>query len=471
MSILKGGDTMILSEVIDRFEKKAPVCVMVRATMENVLSAERLDALFEDAAERQENKRLMFSTVADMLGLVACKIQPSVHAAYQARAEEIGVTVKAVYDKLQRMEGNVSRQLVRETASRMEKIIEKTGGALPQLVPGYRVKVLDGNHLRRTQRRIRELSQLNAAPLPGHCAVILDPGLNLASDVIPCEDAHAQERTLLPQVLETVEPRDLWIADRNYCTTAFLFGIKARRGYFLIRQHAQTLRYELIGKRKRIGESETGMVYEQGMRIFDAEGTAMKIRRVTVELNEPTRDGDTEIHLLTNLPRRILAGRVAELYHKRWTIEIAFCELAQNLEGEIETLGYPRAALFGFCMALVCYNVLSVILAALRAVHGEETVREQLSFYYLCDEVAHTHRGLDIAVADEHWTRKYASLTPARMARELIRIGKRVKISRYRKHKRGPKKPVPKMNKRHRGHVSTARILAQRQAKRKSIKC
>ena len=82
---------MILREVIERFEKKAPVCVMVRAAMENVLSGERLDALFEKAACRQENKRLMFSTVADIMGLVACKIHPSVHATYQAKKEEVGV--------------------------------------------------------------------------------------------------------------------------------------------------------------------------------------------------------------------------------------------------------------------------------------------------------------------------------------------------------------------------------------------
>jgi Transposase DDE domain len=451
---------MILREVVERFEKKAPVCVMVRAAMENVLSAERLDALFEQAADRQENKRLMFSTVADIMGLVACKIQPSVYAGYQARKEEVGVTAKALYDKLQRMETNVSRQVVRETASRMAKIIPATGGALPELVPGYRVKVLDGNHLRRTQRRIKVLSELNAAPLPGHCAVILDPRWKLMIDAIPCEDAHAQERTLLPQVLETVEPRDLWVADRNYCTTAFLFGIKARRAYFAIRQHAVSLRYELIGRRKRIGQSETGMVYEQRMRIFDEEGNAITIRRVTIDLNQPTRDGETEIHILTNLPRKVTVFAVADLYHNRWTIEIAFNELAQNLEGEIESLGYPRAALFGFCMALVCYNVLSVVLAALRAVHGVETIRQQLSFYYLCDEVAATHRGLSIAVVEEYWTRKYARLTPARLARELLRIARMVQLSRYRKHKRGPKKPVPKMNKKHRGHVSTARILA-----------
>jgi hypothetical protein len=126
---------MILREIVERFEKKAPVCVIVRAAMENVLSAERLDALFEEAADRQENKRLMFSTVADIMGLVACKIQPSVHAAYQARKEDVGVTAKALYDKLQRMEGNISRQLVRGTAIRMGEIIRKTGGALPEMAP------------------------------------------------------------------------------------------------------------------------------------------------------------------------------------------------------------------------------------------------------------------------------------------------------------------------------------------------
>jgi hypothetical protein len=452
---------MILREMIERFEKKAPVSVMVRATMENVLSAERLDAMFEEAADQQENKRLLFSTVADIMGLVACKIHPSVHAAFQAKKEEVAVTAKALYDKLQRMETNISRRLVQDTASRMGEIIGRTGGVLPALLPGYRVKVLDGNHLRRTQRRIKELRELNAAPLPGHCAVILDPQLKLAIDVIPCEDAHAQERTLLPQVLETVKRRDLWVADRNFCTVAFLFGIQRRRGYFAIRQHAQ-LPHALVGKRKCVGQSETGVVYEQRMRVLDAQGNWITIRRVTVELDKPTRDGETEIHILTNLPGSIGALRVAELYQKRWTIEIAFNELAQNLEGEIETLGYPRAALFAFCMALVCYNVLSVVLAALRAVHGAKTVQEQVSFYYLCDEVAGTHRGLEFI--EEYWARRYAKLTPVRMARELLRIARVVQLSRYRKHKRGPKKPVVKMSKQHRTHVSTARVLAQRRA-------
>lgn len=451
---------MILRDVVDRFESKSPICVMAKVAMENVLSAERLDLMFENTAERQANKQLMFSAVVDIMGLVACKIQPSVHAAYLEKKEELGVTAKALYDKLQRMESNITRQLVRETASRMAEIIEKTNGTLPELVPGYRTKIVDGNHLRRTQRRIKELRAINGAPLPGHCAVILDPHLKLAIDVIPCEDGHAQERTLLPQILETVEARDLWMADRNFCTLEFLFGIKSRRGYFAIRQHGN-LPFELIGRRKRVGDSEKGVVYEQAMRIVDAEGNTATIRRISVKLHEPTRDGETEIHVLTNLPKKIHAVRVAEIYRKRWTIETAFQEMAMSLEGEIETLGYPKAALFAFCVALVSYNVLSVILAALRAAHGVEAVEDRVSFYYLCDEIAATYRGLEIAVSEEYWNDAYATRTPTQLARELVRIAKTVKLSRYRKHKRGPKIPPAAMNKKRRNHVSTARILDQ----------
>jgi len=464
-SLNSGGDTMILREMLERFEKQAPICTMIRAAMENVLAAGRLDALFEDAAQRQENKTLLFSTVADLMGLVACKIHPTVHAAYQAKQEQVGVTAKALYTKLQRMEPNVSRAVVKETAGRMGEIIGKMEGGRFSLLRGYRVKILDGNHLRRTQRRIGELRELNVAPLPGHCVVVLDPQQKLAIDVFPCEDAHAQERTLLPEVLKTVESRDLWIGDRNFCTTGFLHGIQQQSAHFAIRQHAQNLRWELIGKRKSVGRTETGRVYEQSVRLLAEDGSPLAVlRRITVELDRPTRDGEREIHILTNLPQTVAAVRVAELYRKRWTIETAFQEVAQSLHGEIETLGYPKAALFAFCMALVAFNVMSVIQAALRAAHGEE-VAEEVSFFYLCDEVAGTYRGLLIAISDEYWQRTYAELTPAQLARSLIRIAKQINLTRYRKHKRGPKKPKPALNKKHRGHASTARILKNRTAK------
>ena len=134
----------------------------------------------------------------------------------RAQKDEIGKTVKSIYDKLSGIEPAVSRAMVQETAKRMRAIIEKMGSPRRELLPGYRAKILDGNHLRRTDRRIGELREINGAPLPGQALVVLDPQLMMVSDVIPCEDGHAQERSLLPQILETVQRGEVWIADRNY---------------------------------------------------------------------------------------------------------------------------------------------------------------------------------------------------------------------------------------------------------------
>ena len=53
-----------------------------------------------------------------------------------------------------------------------------------------------------------------------------------------------------------------------------------------------------------------------------------------------------------------------------FTRQTAFHHLTVDLACEIDTLGYPKAALFGFCVALVAYNVVALVKGALRAAHG-----------------------------------------------------------------------------------------------------
>ena len=209
---------------------------------------------------------------------------------------------------------------------------------------------------------------MRTGALPGQALVVLDPSLMLVTDVILCEDGHAQERSLLDQVLELVRAKDVWIDDRNFCTTSFLFGIARREAFFVVRQHASTLHWEFTGKKRACGRIETGKVFEQTVRLSNPDtGEILFARRITVALDKPTRDGDGEIHILTNLPKKVARAKtVADLYRKRWTIETAFQELEATLDGEINTLGYPKAALFAFCVALVSYNLMSVIKAALR---------------------------------------------------------------------------------------------------------
>lgn len=454
---------MGLANMFDSFLNKRPICVMARATLQRLLDGDRVNGLFERVADRQYTRELMFSSLVELMSEVILGWQPSVHAAYQSRIEEVGVSTTALYNKLDRVEPNVSAELVRDSFREAELLVRSLRADEPPWLAGFHVKVLDGNHLAATEHRIEELRTTWAAPLPGKALVVLDQERMLIRDVFLTEDGHAQERSLLDEVLETIERDDLWIADRNFCTQPFLCGVAARGGYFLIRQHGQ-LQGRLLGQRKRAGMTKTGIVHEQKMLIRDPDsGADLAIRRITVELFEPTEDGDTKIQILSNVPvKKATARQLAGLYHKRWTIEAAFLEITTTLTCEIKTLAYPKAALFAFCLALLAYNAVSVIKAALRREHGRERINNHVSGYYLALEIRQTYDGMMVAIPEPHW-QVFGEMSAREFAAFLREAAGRVKLSKYKKHSRGPKKPPPeKTEYKNGGHVSTAKLIKTR---------
>lgn len=460
---------MFLNSVFDRFVQESPVAVMVRGLLEHVLTPASVDALFEQHADNQYTRELLFSQVVDLMGQVVCGIYPSANAAYQKQRQRFSVSRTAVYDKLNGVEPHVSAALTRQTAADLTAVIDELGGALPDLLPGYRVKILDGNCLAKTEHRLRELRTVAAGPLPGKSLVVLDPALMLAIDVFPCEDGHTQERALLDQVLATVEANDVWIEDRNFCTLGFLFGIAERQACFVVRQH-QNLPWEPVGELEYAGVSDDVEVWEQKVRLDNPKtGATLIVRRLELRLPTPTRDDDRVIHVLTNLPARVAgAGVAAGLYRKRWKIETLFQVLESTLESEQTRLGRPKAGLFAFCVSLVAYNVLAVVRAALRAIRGREVVEQTVSTYYLTDEIKGVYRGTMIAIPAAEWE-KFRELTIAQLAVTLKELASKAHLSAYQRHPRGPKKPRPeRIHCKDMPHVSTARLLATRAKKKRS---
>lgn len=451
---------MLLGKVFERFIEASPVTVMVRGLLEQVLAAERVDALFAEKAKGQYTRELFFSTLVNLMSLVVFRIRPSVHAAYQAMAEEVPVSIISIYNKLQGVEPEVSAELIRDTGGWLTPIIRQMKGELPPLLPGYRVKILDGNALSGTEHRLSVLRNTAAGALPGKSLVVLDPSLMLVVNAHLCEDGHTQERRLVGEVLKTVEPREVFLADRNFCTTKVLFGIVQKEGFFIIRQHGRALHWEIAGGWKRKGHIDSGRVAEQPIELWDEEGRRMRVRRVRICLKQATRDGDRVLYILTNLPEKEAGARkVAELYRNRWTLENAFHLLTTTLRCEINTLGYPPAALFGFSLAVVAYNILSVVRAALRSVHGGEKIEEEVSSYYLACEITYTYGGMMVAIPPRHWV-SFRNLSVSAMAQRLQDLARHVRLERYRRHPRGPKKPKKQICRKNAGHVSTARLLA-----------
>jgi hypothetical protein len=452
---------MILPDVFKRFTERSPLSVMAQGAIEYALSESALNQLFEDHAEGQYTRQLLFSTVFDLMSVVVTGSYDSVCSAYKDLKESIPVSLTSVYNKLQGIEAPVSAELVHYTAGRLLPVQRQIHGMHLPWVPGYQVRILDGNHLAATEHRLQETRDEAAGPLPGQALVLFDPQADLITDVFLEEDGHAQERSLLDDVIGRLNARDLVVADRNMCVRKFLLGIIATGGFFAIREHAQ-VPWESAGKLRRLGRTEGGRLREQRVGIRDDQGKLVYLRRVVVDLDEPTRDGDTAIAVLCNLPEQDADARaVAKLYRRRWTIEHAFADLALALACEINTLCYPKAGLFGFCVGLVVYNLMGVVKGALRGVHGEAEA-EQMSAYYMADEMGGVYRGMMIAVPEPEW-QVFAQMRAADFARVLVQLAKRINLERFRKHRRGPKKPK---NKKHydpaHPHVSVARILQRR---------
>ncbi len=118
-------------------------------------------------------------------------------------------------------------------------------------------------------------------------------------------------------------------------------------------------------------------------------------------------------------------------------------------------------------MALVAYNLFCTLKAVLASVHGSDCL-EQLSYYYLADELEGTYRGMMIALPPEDWQDLGSmSLTPlSSLLQDWARL---VKLSAFTSAKRKPKKkkPKPPYDPGH-PHVSTARLLAENQKSRAS---
>jgi hypothetical protein len=382
--------------------------------------------------------------------------------AYRARAPEMETSLTSVYNKLNGLETHTSSELVRYSADQFAPLIEQIGGAREPWLAPYRTKIIDGNCIEASQHRLQALREVTAAALPGKSLVVYEPSWGLVTDVIPCEDGHAQERSLFNQALQSVQPGDLWIADRNFCTREFLGQLDRLGAFFVIREH-QSFPCDLLDSLGPDQHTETGRAAEQPIGFVDLQGHDHQGRRLRLKLKEATRDGETLLYILTNVPNEVASSlQVAELYRRRWDLETAFKHIEAYFHSEINTLGYPKAALFGFCLALVAYNVLAVVLAALRSVHGPAKIDQEVSLYYMANEIATTHTGMMIAIPESEWA-IFSTMTTAELSDTLVGLAQHVRLEAYRKSPSRPRKSRAKpKNAPKKGHLSTAQVLKKR---------
>ena len=430
---------MVLPAILDPFAKGAAPAVMIRLILDWIIPRTSIDPILEEVAEGQYNREFLLGHFVEVMADVVCGFCSSPRAAFLKRQFDRIASLSAFYRKLGRMEPAVPTAIVRQTAERARQLIVAAGGLLPEPIPGYSARVLDGNVLAGTDHRIEELRSTRAATLPGKSLAIYEPISGLVLDIILEENAHAQERSLLDQVV--VELGQVWIMDRNFCVRTFLFRILRSEAFFLVRRHASCLPFEPIEPLRSVGRCDTGEIFEQPIWVDDpeCEGRGYRLRRIVLQLDHPTREGEYEIVLITNLPDEIKASLCCQVYRGRWEIENHFQKLTDLLHCEIPTLGRPRAALFAFCISVVAGNALAVLKGNLRAVHGDEMVAE-LSTHALVEDLAKVYPGMMIAVPPAEWM-VLEGCSADQMAGLLNDLAIGVPIERMLRSRRGPKKP------------------------------
>lgn len=442
-------------QVYEKFIVTSPFAVMTRIVTGAFIS-EELDQVFEEHRETQYSKTVKFSALALAVADVAMNFSDNFNQAYTVHRKELSVAITSFYDKIKATETGVSEAVVARAAEVASELQDALGYVPWEILPGYRVFGVDGNVLAKTEKLLGVLRESTAAPLPGKVVARFDLQRQLFDRAYLLEDAHAQESTTCDRLVDDLLPNDVIVADRHYCIVSFLENIAAASGQFLIRQHGR-LKGVLLGKRKRLGRTDSGVVYEQSMKL-SSNDDAMLIRRITVELDQPTRDGDLEVHLLTNLPAKVAGTTISDVYRLRWEEENAFHVLQMTLTCELASVGHPRAALLLFCMSMLAYNLRQVLFAALSVEHSEEQV-EEVSHFHISIEVSRYTDGMLVALDDNEWKELLPSSVKG-LSRVLRKIAREIDLRNYKKKRRGPKKKKPhRLPNKKSAHVSTAKLL------------
>jgi len=430
---------------------------MARTALEHALPAGWIDEVFDEHRERQYPRELLFSTVVELVTLVSLGLRPSLHAAAR-RMETLPVSLAALYDKVNRTEPGILRALVRGSAERLAPVAAAVDGGT--ILPGWRLRVLDGNHLPASEKRLAPLREHRGAALPGQTLVVYDPDSGLVTDLVAGEDAHQSERALVAPLLASAQPRQLWIADRNFCTRMTMEGWDEVQAGFIVREHARHPRLVGQGEWHGCGRTDTGQVREQRIEV-----TGASWRRIELALDTPTEAGERAIRLWSNLPEEVGAGQIATLYRTRWRIEGMFQRLESVLNSEIRSLGHPRAALLGFAVAVLAYNVLALLQRCVERAHQDQEPPPDVSTYHLALHVRSSYEGMLIALPPEQW--RSSNGDPAALADRLLQLARNVDPRQVATSKRGPKVAKPKGyvdGAVARAQVSTARVLAQARA-------
>lgn len=98
-------------------------------------------------------------------------------------------------------------------------------------------------------------------------------------------------------------------------------------------------------------------------------------------------------------------------------------------------------------------------MAVVQAAHPEKVIKDEVSEYYVAQEIDVATDGILIAIPEDEWV-VFAHARPSELAAILLDVASYVDLKKYKKNPRGPKKPpIQRTQFKGHPHVSTAKLL------------
>lgn len=438
----------------------SPLTALVRGLLERVMSREVLDDLFARHVADQRVRQVTAGAVTHLMLQVVAGTHRAVFAAFQADQSSdeplITTSYQALYERLGRMFPQYSCALVRASSRQFGDLVRAQHSKAVGCWKSYALRMVDGTMPEGSEHRLGVLRECGPAGLPAKVVFAFDPDSRLCVDVEASEDAYTSEARLAGELFSRARRGELYVADRAYCSSTLFALLIDQQADFVIREMSGPV-IRNTSRLTRVGDLDGGRVLEQTVVMTQPRtGREMALRRIVFRLAEPTQKGETEVRLLTMLPDSINAVEIANLYGRRWTIETHIDRVKHILQGEIQSLGKPRAAIFVLCLSMVASNALAAAETQIRKAHR---TTEELSGYYLADEIAAHYRSLSRIVSAQTWL-ELSDLPVPDFQAWCRRVARDVRPQAFTKHPRGPKHPPPKRTSgKHRHHFSTHRLL------------
>ena len=269
-----------------------------------------------------------------------------------------------------------------------------------QLWKGLCVKVVDGTgiSLPDTQKNQRAYPQsAEQKPGCGFPLLKLVGVFSLATGALldyAKGNKHQHELGLLQQLLDTFKAGDLVLADRGFSTYALMALLRRRNIQSLFRLHHARRRDFRQGK--CLGKNGRLLVWTKPCNwqkprfipkcLWKRLPQSLSVRMVRFTLAVPGYRTQSVI-LITTLvdPLRYPAAELAELYARRWRIELWFRDIKTSMGMETLRCLSPKMVHKELEMFFIAYNAIRCLMAQAAQIH--EVPIERLSFKGTVDSV------------------------------------------------------------------------------------